>query len=235
MNGDDRVGVNFRAVRARGLAADRMFRCGAVTTYTARDATALRDRYGIRALVDLRSRREIDKYGAPKALQDAGIRWINAPVTGYPSTPIDKPRPTSDDVVAYYHGMLADALPESWPDLFAALASVAHEPFLVCCHCGKDRTGVVVAAVLDTVGSPAADIAEDYGASAADLVARVDLFEDKWSKRGHTRDDYLTRMRVVPATMADFLAGVPGGLAGFVARRVDPADLAAVRAALAAP
>lgn len=235
MSGGDRVGVNFRAVRARGLTPDRMFRCGAVTTYTAHDAAVLRDRYGIRTLIDLRSQREIDKYGRPKALLDAGIRWVNAPLTGYRSTPIDKPRPTSADVLAYYHGMLADAQPESWPNLFGALAPVVHEPFLVCCHCGKDRTGVVVAAVLDTVGSPAEDIAADYGAGAADLVAHVDLFEDKWTKRGHTRDDYLTRMRVTPDTMARFLAEVPGGLAGFVARRVDPADLAAVRAALVAP
>lgn len=228
-----RPGVNFRAVRAGNLVDDRMFRCGEVPAFTAREAALLHDHHGVRAVVDLRTPREIDKYGPPATLVDTGVRWVNAPLTGYPSTPIDKPRPTSADVVAYYHGMLEHSLPECWPRLFSALASVAHEPFLVCCHAGKDRTGVVVASVLDLLGSPTQDIAADYGASAPELVAHVDRFRDKWLKRGHTRDDYLVRMRVVPETMESWLAQVRtrhGGLARQLPDRgAHPEDLRRLR------
>ncbi|AUG78272.1 hypothetical protein CFP65_3479 [Kitasatospora sp. MMS16-BH015] len=226
-------GVNFRPVRATGLRPGRLLRSADVTAFTERDAAELRDRYGIRTVIDLRTPRESDRYGVPQALIDAGIRWVQAPVTGYASTPIDKPRPTSQDVVRYYHGMLAEADPACWRELFHQLAEAAAEPFLVCCHCGKDRTGVVVAALLELAGCPAGEIALDYGASAVDLVAQVDRFADKWTRRGHTREDYLTRMRTAPETLADWLGEVReqrGGLVPFLRERgVAEADLARLR------
>lgn len=159
-------------------------------------------------------------------------------MTGYASTPIDKPRPTSDDVVRYYHGMLAEADPSCWPRLVSELAEAASAPFLVCCHCGKDRTGVVVASLLELAGCPQEDIALDYGESAADLVAQVDRFQDKWVRRGHTRDDYLTRMQVRPGTLRTWLGEVReqrGGLVAFLRERgVAEADLTRLHGALAA-
>ncbi|MFE7277008.1 tyrosine-protein phosphatase [Streptomyces sp. NPDC057623] len=230
------VGVNFREVRARGLRPGRLFRCGYISACTPREAAVLRDRYGIRTVIDLRSPRETAKYGAPQALTDAGLRWIQAPLTGYSGAAVAGQRPASEDVVRYYHGILTDAYDPCWPGLFTALAIVAAEPFLVCCHFGKDRTGLAVAAVLDLLGCPAEDIARDYGESARDLVAQVDRFQDKWVRRGHTRDDYLHRMQVRDETMRTWLSEVRerhGGLVPFLSRRgVSQAALDTVRTEL---
>lgn len=233
-----RLGINFREVRSDFLRPGRVFRCGDVTAVSPQEATVLRDRYGVRSVIDLRTERETAKYGAPQALIDAGVRWIQAPLTGYSSADIDSPRPSSADVVRYYHGMLTEALDECWPRLFAVLAAAAPEPFLVCCHCGKDRTGLAVAGLLDLLGTPAEEIARDYGASARDLVAQVDRFQDKWVRRGHTRDDYLSRMRVSPETMSTWLSEVRerhGGLVPFLlGRGAAEADLLRLRAELRA-
>ncbi|MFM9449313.1 tyrosine-protein phosphatase [Streptomyces acidiscabies] len=233
------VGVNFREVRARGLRPGRMFRCGYVTGCTPQDAAVLRDRYGIRTVIDLRSARETATYGPPQSLIDAGLDWVQAPLTGYSGAAVAAPRPASGDVVRYYHGILTDSYDTCWPGLFTALALAAPEPFLVCCHFGKDRTGLAVAAVLDLLGCPRDDIARDYAESARDLVAQVDRFQDKWLRRGHTRDDYLHRVQVRDETMHTLLSEVRerhGGLAPFLSRRgVPPATLATLRAELSAP
>ncbi|MFJ9623209.1 tyrosine-protein phosphatase [Streptomyces sp. NPDC101181] len=223
------LGVNFREVRARGLRPERLFRCGDITAWTPQEAAVLRDRYGIRTVIDLRSTRETARYGAPRALTDAGLRWINTPLTGYSGTPVQDPRPASEDMVRYYHGILTDAHDPCWPGLFDALATAAAEPFLICCHFGKDRTGLAVATILDLLGSPAEDIARDYAESARDLVLQVDRFQDKWVRRGHTRDDYVHRMRVRDETMRTWLSEVRvrhGGLIPYLSRRgVSWADL----------
>ncbi|QNP71086.1 tyrosine-protein phosphatase [Streptomyces roseirectus] len=233
------VGVNFREVRAQGLRGGRLFRCGHVTSCTEQDAAVLRDRYGIRTVVDLRSAREVAAYGPPQALLDAGLRWVQAPLTGYSGAAVAAPRPTSADVVRYYHGILTDAYDACWPGLFDALASACAEPFLICCHFGKDRTGLAVASLLDLLGCPPDDIALDYAESARDLVAQVDRFQDKWLRRGHTRDDYLHRVQVRAETMRTLLSEVRdrhGGLQPFLSRRgVSPTALATLRTELSVP
>ncbi|MFJ9378722.1 tyrosine-protein phosphatase [Streptomyces sp. NPDC101455] len=235
-----RLGVNFREVRAARLRPGRLFRCGDVTAWTPSEAAFLREQHGIRTLIDLRTPREIAKYGAPQALLDAGVRWVRSPLTGYSSEPVDVPRPSSADVVRYYHGMLVDAADDCWPNLFANLAAASPEPFMICCHCGKDRTGLTVAAILDLLGSPVEDIARDYGASAPDLVVQVDRFRDKWVRRGHTRDDYLSRMRVTDETMRTWLLEVTerhgGGPVRFLRQRGSaPEQLRLLREELLTP
>lgn len=200
--------MNFREVRARKLRPRRLYRSGDILAIDAAAAGRLIAHYGIRTLVDLRSEREIDKYGSPDTLVRAGIRWHNAPLTGYPSTPIDMPRPSREQTADYLYGVLTQANPPCWPTLLELLADISHEPFLLACHCGKDRTGMAVAATLSLLGVPNDEIAEEYACSATDLVAHVDRFADKWQGRGHTREDYLTRMAVIPPIMSDVLARV---------------------------
>jgi protein-tyrosine phosphatase len=71
---------------------------------------------------------------------------------------------TVEDVVDVYTRLLRD-----FPGPFAAAVGLAAEadrlPLLVHCTAGKDRTGLVVAAILDLVGVSDDDIADDYGLS----------------------------------------------------------------------
>lgn len=233
------VGINYRMPVASGLRPGLLHRSGDSTAITGDEAGALVARHRLRTLLDLRSDAEVARYGPPAGLLVHGVRWVRVPLTGYPRDTIAAPRPGVADRTRYLHSILTETEPGSWPRLFRELAGVSARPFLLSCHFGKDRTGVVVAALLALVGTPLAEIAADYAAGRADLVARADHFRDKWLRRGHTREEYLSRLHTSPLTMERWLTEVGarhGGVgAALRALGVSREDLVRVRTHLAAP
>ncbi|AZS69625.1 hypothetical protein DDE74_00240 [Streptomyces lydicus] len=231
-------GINYRMPPASGLRPGMLHRSGDLTAFTADEAGVLVARHGLASVLDLRSDSEVERYGPPSRLLAHGVRWLRVPLTGYPRDTIAARRPGVADRTRYLHGILTEAAPGSWPLLFRALAGVADRPFLLSCHFGKDRTGVVVAAVLALVGAPRQEIAADYAAGMTDLVAKADRFRDKWLRRGHTREEYLSRLRTSPVTMERWLAEVTtrhdGIEEALLALGVAADDVARVRGLLAA-
>jgi len=235
----DAPGINYRVPRVSGLRPGTVHRCGDVTAFTADEAGFLVKQHGLATVLDLRSDPEVERYGPPSGFLAHDVGWLRVPLTGYPRDTIDARRPGVTDRTRYLHGILTDSVPGSWPRLFRALAEVTDRPFLVTCHFGKDRTGVVVAALLTLAGAPAHEIAADYAAGATDLLAKADRFQDKWLRRGHTREDYLSRLRTSPVTMERWLAEVGTGHGGIetalTGLGVASADVARVRSLLADP
>jgi protein-tyrosine phosphatase len=134
-------------------------------------------------------------------------------------------------VVEQFRGLMA-----------AAVAAVARAPeggVLIHCAAGKDRTGLVSAMLLGTVGVPAATIADDY-ALTAELLRSRDL---EWLENGPgeraEREAMLARFTPTAQVMLEVLdqlgeryGGVePYLLAGGVSR----GDLARLRERLLAP
>ncbi|MFY9510836.1 MAG: tyrosine-protein phosphatase [Rubrivivax sp.] len=192
--------INLRRV---AISQPIIFRTGGCESLSDEDADAL-VQAGVRHFVDLRSRSERARYGYPVALSRRGVRHVRLPLTGYPSQPIDKARPTSQDYVQYYLGM-AGARGPRLRRIVGVVRSLLDEPILVGCHCGKDRTGVVVALTLRGLGLDADLISRDYALSGERLLAHLDRYEDKWTKRGHAREDYATRFETAAETMRSFL------------------------------
>lgn len=232
-------GINYRMPRVTGLRPGILHRSGDLTAFTADEAGALVAGHGLASVLDLRSDSEVARYGPPSGLLAHGVRWLRTPLTGYPRDTIAARRPGIADRTRYLHGILTEATPGSWPLLFRELAGAADRPFLLSCHFGKDRTGVVVAAVLALAGAPPHEIAADYAAGMTDLVAKADRFRDKWLRRGHTREEYLSRLRTSPVTMARWLTEVLDRhhriQEALLALDVAADDLAQVRGLLTAP
>ncbi|MGA5562906.1 tyrosine-protein phosphatase [Streptomyces platensis] len=230
-------GINYRIPRASGLRPGMLHRSGDLTAFTSDEAGVLVARHGLASVLDLRSDPEVERYGPPGGLLAHGVRWLRVPLTGYPRDSIAARRPGVADRTRYLHGILTEAAPGSWPFLFRTLAGAADRPFLLSCHFGKDRTGVVVAAVLALVGAPRHEISADYAAGMPDLLAKADRFSDKWLRRGHTREEYLSRLHTSPATMERWLVEVVHRHGTFdqalLGLGVAAGDLARVRAALA--
>ncbi|MFJ5991379.1 tyrosine-protein phosphatase [Lentzea sp. NPDC092896] len=229
-------GVNFRVVAAGGVPGGRLLRSGDSTAFTAAQSENLVAELGLRTVVDLRSPAEIDRYGPPLALVGAGVRWLSLPLDGYPRESVSARRPGVGDRVEYLRAILTSSAPGRWAALVAGLAEVAAEPFLLTCHFGKDRTGVAVMLALALADASEEDIAADYAAGAADLAANVDRFQDKWIRRGHSREDYLGRMRTSPKTAIEWLSWMRrtygGAEAALVAAGAAPADVARLRGVL---
>jgi protein-tyrosine phosphatase len=117
--------------------------------------------FGLRTVVDLRTDEEVT--AAPSALDDAGVRTWHVPV--FDAAAIGGLPP---ELAAVYRYMID----ECGAAIAAAIGHLCEDgalPGLVHCTAGKDRTGLVVALVLEVVGVPDEVIAADYALSDAYL------------------------------------------------------------------
>jgi hypothetical protein len=131
-----------------------------------------------------------------------------------------------------------DALERCRGPIAAAVRAVAAAPeggVVVHCFVGKDRTGIVSALLLGSVGVPPNVVARDYALSQA----RVAPIVDTWIASAEDEHEraYRTRVSSAPeAGMLGMLAGLReryGGAAGYLgAIGLAPAELELIRARL---
>jgi protein-tyrosine phosphatase len=157
------------------------------------------DAEGIRTVVDLRS-----EYGT-KALPT-----VANGLSSYVVAPLVDPRmdhlrdpALETSLLALYRGSIA----RNGRTIAAAARAILLAPeggVLIHCAAGKDRTGILVAIVLDALGTPADDIVEDYVRTAANLAPY--LAAEFAVADPDTREQIASRQRSTPATMQGLLA-----------------------------
>ena len=214
-------GADGRAVRWR-----RLFRADHPGSLTAADLERI-SAFGIRTVCDLRRPNEQDI--APSRLVGApGVEVLVHSIGGdaaqrYALTArmlAGEIRSfTVDDVISVYLRLLGD-FPEAFGAAVALAAEVDRLPLLVHCTAGKDRTGLVIAAILDVLGVSDNDIANDYVLSeeghhegrVRDLLPQLDAV-------GIRYEDVAPFLGADPAVMHGTLRGVReqwGGFAGYL-------------------
>ncbi|MFD7498096.1 tyrosine-protein phosphatase [Streptomyces sp. NPDC059832] len=125
--------------------------------------------HGIRVVVDLRSpdERGDDDWAAA---EEAGITVVRAPVAPDDTDAVAGPGiaslRTSADLGRFY-AALAESAPSALAD--AVRAAAGPGAALVHCAAGKDRTGLLVALLLELAGVPDDNIADDYVRTATAL------------------------------------------------------------------
>ncbi|MES9591600.1 tyrosine-protein phosphatase [Streptomyces sp. NPDC094045] len=124
----------------------------------------------IRTVIDLRGASERSEADWAAA-EEAGLRVLWAPLDASAEMAAIRPDAlrTPDDLGRFYL-----ALAESTPRAVADAVTAATEPGAILVHCaaGKDRTGLLVALLLDLAGVPADEIADDY-ARTAEALPRI--------------------------------------------------------------
>lgn len=152
-----------------------LLRSASLRFCTPADVRHLVDEYGLRLVIDLRTRREIDRDG-PTALAAAGVETIT--LSFIPEEGRELPE-TDDDVDPLAHIYLGylRVRADNVVSAVRRLAAIDAGPTLVHCAAGKDRTGVLVALVLEAVGVERDAVVADYALSAERLEA---LFR-RWS------------------------------------------------------
>ena len=145
------------------LAAGRLFRSAAPPS-APEPAAGIIGTLGVRRVVDLRMDEEVEQAGAPAF--PAGLEWIRLPlfdrVQPHWPNPIDRTPPST---AARYFEMVEVGTP-AIARVVDLLGDVRSKPTLIHCVAGRDRTGIVVAAVLDLLGVPEETIAADYALSS---------------------------------------------------------------------
>jgi protein tyrosine/serine phosphatase len=200
--------VNFRDLggwrteSGRRVRAGRLFRSDALHRLTEADVVRLRDRLGLRTLVDLRAGHEVDSDGRGP-LAAPPVAYHHLPFFDgqrVPSTRIQAPLPE------IYLAMLRHAR----APIARALATLAASPGPAVFHCaaGKDRTGVLAAVVLGAIGVADADVVEDYAFTRHALPRILERLRESESYRHVFTELPPDTLHAEPATMERLLADV---------------------------
>jgi protein-tyrosine phosphatase len=232
--------LNARDLGGYETADGRQTRWGAVVrsdslaALTEAGRAALAD-YGVRAIIDLRLRSEIDEYPNPYAEPgDHGIAYTNLsvidPAAGFP--------PDTYTLAENYLWML-DRFQGFVAEVMAAIADAPEGAVLIHCAAGKDRTGLISALLLALVDVPAATIAEDYALTAECLRER----DEEWLASGPgeraEREALAARFAPTAEVMLGVLEGLTerhGGAEAYLLQAgVSRADLDRLRDRLLAP
>ena len=150
--------------------------------------------YGLRTVIDLRRRREVEE--APNVFADStrvAYHHQNMagddPLIGSGDT-LETGEP-ADRILRSYSSML-DVRQSQVRETLATLATPGAHPVAYHCAGGKDRTGIISALLLGIGGVPPATIAEDYALTARYLVHRylADQVPPEVSADNYTWEDY---------------------------------------------
>ena len=143
-----------------------LLRSGSLQLLSATDAQALHDDYRVRTVVDLRTAHELAIDG-PSRLARLGAATVHLPLIGDLDQHLRHIATDTDAVTILARGY-RDLLDRRGHHIVTAARLVAWSgpgAMLVHCALGKDRTGVVVAVLLDAAGVDRAAILADYTAT----------------------------------------------------------------------
>lgn len=167
------------------LATGRLFR-GAQPPVAPEPTAGLVRTMGLRRVIDLRMDEEVEHAGAPAF--PAGCEWLRVPLfyTVQPDWPhpVDRTPPAT----AERYFAMAQTGTQAIVRIVELLGDVRSRPTLIHCVAGRDRTGIVVACLLDLVDVPDATIAADYALSS--------VVDDAEGRKAHP-DNVLILLRLI--------------------------------------
>ena len=180
----------------RRVRRGRLFRSATPDFATPADVATL-ERLGIRAVLDLRTAPE-RTYPVPAAdgSSDGTTQWTTRAPLGHFAvhtipllTQLWDPgmlaatNARADRFLADRYLEMCERGAPMIVECFQLLANERATPILVHCTAGKDRTGVLVALLLATLGVTNSDIADDYSLSALAMPELVALIRDHTPER----------------------------------------------------
>ncbi len=164
----------YRTSDGRTTRWGRLFRSDVGQPLSPEDRELLRS-LGIATVVDLRSPVEVERT-ASALRADPMIRYVNTSVLSNDGL-IERQEESSFDegylARRYLHYL--DVGRDAFSTAFAEMAAAENYPLVFNCFLGKDRTGVLAALVLSSLGVERDDIVEDYALTAT----RVPLIVEK--------------------------------------------------------
>jgi protein-tyrosine phosphatase len=204
-----------------------LLRSASLRYCTPSDITHLVDEFGLRLVLDLRTQRERDRSVSPAAFAEAGVETVALTFIPEDGRELPETEENVDPLVHIYLGYLRD---RSENVVTAVRRLAAAGPTLVHCAAGKDRTGVLVALVLDAVGVERDAVVADYALSGERIEA---LFRRWTAASGDPMPDDLTPHLPRAEAMAAVLAHLDaehGGAAGWLlAHGLDEGSLTRLR------
>ena len=201
---------NFRDIGGYETAGGRyvrwgaVFRSGSLHRLTAADQKTAA-RLGIRTVIDLRSTTEVQREG----------RFHGSDEVGFHHLPLEDAAADNDETP----DLRDRSLGETYVDIAVtgghAVANVLRvvaeddHPVVIHCFAGKDRTGVIAALILSSLGVPDATISSDYELSEhalAPAIAWAEANDPEWAALMATLPPHV--LRASPSSMPVFLGAL---------------------------
>ena len=208
-----------------------------VSTLPQHSQDTLVSTYGVRTVIDLRRRDEIDGQPDNVLARSPRVRYHNVDIVGdmgFDQVESAEPR---DRIHASYRNML-DRRGPKFGETLRVLARPGALPAMYHCMGGQDRTGIVSALLLSLAGVPTETIAADYTLTAEYRINAYlgpNSIEPEADPADYTVEAYRTR-NCPPGVMLDTLTYIDeryGGVEAYVrSTGVTDDDIAALRAAL---
>src|SRR5574341_1791353 len=134
--------------------------------------------YGVRTIIDMRSTFEVDN--APNPFADGAVsenivNYYHLPFINEADDRAEAELEAAETQAEHYCLML-DRCSANIAGIVRAVARAEPGGVLVHCHAGKDRTGVMIAVLLELAGVSRLAIADDYALSEAQLRPSFDQF-----------------------------------------------------------
>lgn len=228
------MAVNGGGVVRSGI----LLRSGSLCGLSAADATALLTEWSLRTVVDLRTPAELAADG-PTLLADAGVATAHLPLMVDSAITLSRMSRGDSDEDAV--GALAEAYNSFVDDrgrhiltVARLLAWSADGSLLVHCSAGKDRTGVTIAILLDSVGVRRDAVIADYAKTNEVIDEVLEALAARSPEGSMSLDAIpLAARRAQPDALRAVLDRLDrdfGGSAGWLrAKGLEPAEAARLR------
>ena len=187
-------------------------------------------------MIDLRTAREIDRDG-PTAVAARGVETVPLSFIPEEGTELPETGDDTDPLLRAYLGYLVDRT-ENVVHAVRLLGRSDAGPTLVHCAAGKDRTGVLLALVLDAVGVEREAVIADYALSAQHVEAMFLLWTTALGREMPADlTPHLPRAEVIAAVLSRLddehgRDGSDGALGWLRANGLDDASVERLRARL---
>jgi protein-tyrosine phosphatase len=177
-----------------------VFRSASLDGVSVETASRLRNRFGASTVVDLHHAGHTGAAETDSALRDVGFKIVHVAIRATVPSPRTRD-PSSEDYADYYASMLEECA-ASFAVAFYEISLAAPAGVIFACRQGKDRTGLLAAALQEAVEVKADKILGDFARSGAALIRAVPEYRDSWEKRGLSRGEYLGRYFLGAAPLA---------------------------------
>ena len=156
------------------LRGGMVFRSATPQFMTAADATNLVAATGVQVVIDLRFAGEAAAEGSG-GLTDTDVARHHIPIIGNGGDVVADAVPAgAGDLLGQHYISYVQHDPGAFVEIFQILAGPHGLPALLHCAAGKDRTGVVVALLLDVLGVSESAIIDDYVRTADEMPRLLD-------------------------------------------------------------
>lgn len=217
-----------------------------LTSYDPQHASDFR-RLGVRTILDLRSDREFEANPSawPEATGGIATRYVfdeggEGEDTGIVMQILSGQLASfgPEDLADFYRGTIDRSGP-MFVEAITALTAVGSLPALIHCTAGKDRTGMLVALVLELLGVPREHVIADYAHTQVLRPNRVAAYAPQIRAAGVDPDAVRGVFETPPQSMGDTLLHVDreyGGVSAYLsAAGMDPGVAPALRRSLLVP